>query len=79
MDLLTGAAPTSLANASVPRRTPQSCRWGQPTLFLPFPVWLSAWDAPWSCCHQAHRGPLEETWVCATCPDWAGRIGPIDH
>jgi hypothetical protein len=69
MDSLTSAAET-LGNASLPRRTPQSCRFGQTTLFLAFPDWLGAWDSPWSCGHQAHPGPLEATDTCATCPDW---------
>lgn len=72
MDTLTGAEDL-LNNASRPRRTPQSCRWGQPTLFLAYPQWLSAWDLPWSCSHPAHAGPLEATDTCATCPDWTPR------
>jgi hypothetical protein len=75
MDALTGAAET-LSTPSRPRRTPQSCRWGQTTLFLAYPAWLYAWDAPWSCGHQAHPGPLEVTDTCAICPDWRPRPVP---
>jgi hypothetical protein len=72
MDTLTGAVGT-LSNASRPNPLPQGCHWGQPTLFLTYPVWLSAWDSPWSCGHPAHAGPLEATDTCRTCPDWTPR------
>ena len=26
-----------------------NCRWAKPTLFLPLPFWLEAWDYPWTC------------------------------
>ena len=71
MDSLTGAADPLATNR--PRRTPQSCRWGESTLFLVHPLWLSAWDAPWSCTHPAHTGPLEATDTCLSCPDWRPR------
>lgn len=73
MDTLTGVG-NFLRNPGLPRRTPQSCHWGQPTLFLAYPLWLSAWDSPWTCMHSAHAGPLEMTDTCTTCPDW--RAGP---
>jgi hypothetical protein len=67
MDSTIGAA----ANlAPGPKRTPQTCRWGDLTLFQPFPEWLSAWDSPWMCHHPAHSGPLETVDTCAPCPDW---------
>ena len=69
MDATTGAAET-LRNAVGVRRAPQSCRWGETTLFLAYPDWLSAWDSPWSCSHPSHKGPLETAESCATCPDW---------
>ena len=56
MDRSTGAGSR---HAPQPVRTPQSCRWGAPTLYTAFPEWLSAWDAPWTCRHSAHPGPLE--------------------
>ena len=59
--------------ASGPRHTPQACRWGAPTLTLRFPEWVSAWDAPWTCRHPAHSGPLETAETCATCPEWNSR------
>jgi len=68
MDEMTGAAETC-SHAIRPKRLPQCCRWGQSTLFLPYPEWLSAWDSPWSCRHPAHKGPLETVDICTTCPD----------
>lgn len=69
MDSLTGAA-GPLSNPPAVRREPQSCSWGIPTLYLDFPAWLSAWDAPWTCRHPAHAGPIETTEFCTTCPHW---------
>ena len=70
MDWSTGAAGR---NAPQPGRTPQSCHWGDPTLNTAFPVWLSAWDAPWSCTHPSHTGPLDTTETCGRCRDWRER------
>jgi hypothetical protein len=66
---------TAHGDAAKYERTPQACRWGDSTLYTPFPEWLSAWDAPWACRHPAHKGPLETTETCAACPDWR----PRDH
>jgi hypothetical protein len=51
-----------------------SCRWATPTLFLNAPVWLYAWDCPWTCV-RAH-GPrlLTTTEICAACPRWEPRV-----
>ena len=73
--MMTGAA-DNLRNPSPPGRAPQSCHWGEPTLFLAHPFWLSAWDAPWSCSCPAHTGPLELTDTCTRCPDWKARHAP---
>ena len=78
MDVVAGAAHT-VKNVSPGARTPQSCRSGEVTLFLSYPDWLSAWDSPWSCGHAAHRGPLEVTDTCTTCPDWTPRAGSDDQ
>jgi hypothetical protein len=72
MDASTGPVTLS-SNASVPRRTPQSCFWGRSTLYLAYPAWLDAWDSPWSCCHPAHTGPLETVETCVACPHWYRR------
>jgi hypothetical protein len=70
MDTVTGPADV-LHYGQKPRRTPQSCRWGQSTLYLTYPDWLLAWDTPWTCNHPDHKGPLETVETCATCPHWA--------
>ena len=78
MGSVTGPA-DSYSNASKPRPTPQSCRWGASTLYLAFPEWLSAWDSPWSCRCPEHQGPLETVETCTTCPDWSLRESPGDR
>ena len=60
-------------NPPITRHGPQDCRWGDSTLYTAYPEWLSAWDAPWTCRHAAHAGPLETAETCATCPDWRPR------
>jgi hypothetical protein len=60
------------------KQTPQGCRWGDSTLYQPFPEWLSAWDAPWTCRHPAHCGPLETVDICTACPDWKSAERPQD-
>ena len=61
--------------ASGPKRAPQTCRWGDATLFQPFPEWLSACDTPWTCHHPAHPGPLETVDTCTACRDWKSAKG----
>jgi hypothetical protein len=53
-----------------------SCKWGVPTLFLAKPVWLEAWDTPWSCVRVKPR-PLESTDECAQCPNWTPRTNAV--
>jgi hypothetical protein len=44
------------------------CRWAVPTLFLPYPQWLSGEDEPWSCVRGDTPVPLETTDICSDCP-----------
>lgn len=46
-----------------------NCRWATSTLFLPAPLWLGAWDAPWACTRDTPR-VLDTFEMCATCPRW---------
>ena len=61
-----------------------TCRWAVPTLFLPPPIWMGAWDTPWTCLRNARPRMLETTDVCASCPRWEApasptrREGPFD-
>lgn len=57
------------------RRLPQTCRWAQPTLFLPLPYWLEAWNTPWTCERDGVPRHLESTHECADCP----RFEPRGH
>ena len=61
---------------ATPRHATHACRWGDSTLNMAFPEWLSAWDTPWTCRHPGHPGPLETVDTCATCPDWRPRERP---
>jgi hypothetical protein len=56
--------------------TAQNCRWAAPTLFLPLPDWLDAWDRPWSCRRDGPSRQLETTECCVTCPRWEERAQP---
>jgi hypothetical protein len=74
----------------VEKRTPQNCRWAEPTLYLPFPYWLEAWSIPWSCHRDGSSRLLETTEQCAACPRfeprcrdgvrWTfGALAPLGH
>ena len=55
------------------RQTASNCRWATPTLFLPAPIWLRAWQAPWTCQRETEPRTLESTVECAECPRWEPR------
>jgi hypothetical protein len=57
----------------VEKRTPQNCRWAEPTLFLTTPEWLEAWNTPWAC-HRDGTRLLESTEECAACPRWEAQV-----
>ena len=50
-----------------------NCRWAKPTLFLPPPLWLKAWDCSWTCTRDENPNVLETTEACADCPRWEQR------
>ena len=54
-------------------QTPQSCHWSVPTLFMPRPYWLFAWDSPWSCWNDRAIWVLASTETCVKCPLWKPR------
>jgi hypothetical protein len=64
-----------------PKRIPQTCRWAEPTLHQPWPLWLDAWAWPWSCGADAVPRPLPTTTTCQDCLRWEprdpGRSDPI--
>ncbi len=47
-----------------------TCRWAIPTLFLSEPLWLDAWNYPWSCLRDPTPRILHTTDVCTLCPRW---------
>ena len=55
------------------KKTPENCRWAQPTLFLQHPDWLEACDMPWTCRRDGLQRVLDSTEVCAECPRWESR------
>lgn len=49
----------------------QTCKWGTPTLFLPWPYWCAASEDLWSCVRgRAPRGVTDPR-VCAVCRHWS--------
>ncbi len=54
-------------------RGASKCRWAQPTLFQPGPVWTEAWDCPWTCEAETPVRVIEDTDRCAICPRWEPR------
>jgi hypothetical protein len=55
------------------KHTPQACRWAEPTLFMPLPYWLDAWDMPWSCRRTEPTRLIESAEMCRTCSRWEAR------
>lgn len=48
----------------------QTCRWGSPTLFLPWPYWCDASDDIWSCTRGARPRGVPDPRHCASCANW---------
>jgi hypothetical protein len=46
------------------------CRWACPTLYLPPPIWMYAWDAPWTCLRSPFPRVLGASEDCLKCPRW---------
>jgi hypothetical protein len=49
----------------------QTCRWGVPTLLLPWPLWCDTAKAEWSCTADPAPWLLADPAVCRTCARWA--------
>ncbi len=58
------------------KRTAKNCAWAEPTLFLPLPFWVDAWNAPWTCRRDPAKRLIEDTRDCADCPRWEERRPP---
>lgn len=48
----------------------RTCRWGTPTLFLPWPIWCDASQHEWSCTRGATPLTLADPGVCRACQPW---------
>ena len=55
------------------RHVTQTCQWSVPTLFMPGPYWMEAWDDPWCCWNDKQLLVLTSTEICETCPMWKAR------
>lgn len=69
---------TVLPMRSEPSHTTHACHWSVPTLFMPSPYWLFAWETPWCCWNEHEIVVLSTTDGCAECPLWKPRDGPQD-
>jgi hypothetical protein len=49
---------------------PSTCRFSLPTLFSPWPLWLDAWNKPWSCARDGKCTLLSNSEPCRTCQRW---------
>jgi hypothetical protein len=60
-------------------RTIQACRWAEPTVFLPTPLWTAAENFPWSCNRDGAPRVVQDTTACLDCPRWEGSAvdGPV--
>jgi hypothetical protein len=54
-------------------RNAANCRWAVSTLSLNQPLWLEAWNSPWSCVRQVQTRALHTTDECGVCPHWQPR------
>ena len=64
----------------------QTCRWGAPTLFLPWPHWCNASNDLWSCTRGRTPRGVADPQICEHCDCWepapgtsAGRPCEDDH
>lgn len=55
----------------------QTCRWGSPTLFLPWPFWLELAGDEWSCTRGLALRGLADPSACGRCAYWAASSVPL--
>lgn len=48
-----------------------NCRWGVPTIQLPWPFWYAAAADAWTCRRNDVPRILHDSDVCRACPRWA--------
>lgn len=54
------------------------CRWGVPTIQLPWPFWYAAADDAWTCTCNGVPRILHDPDVCHACRRWTSRAGGTD-
>lgn len=52
------------------RHQAATCRWAIATIDLPHPLWIDAWNAPWTCTRDGSARELDTTDECTDCPRW---------
>lgn len=60
-------------------RAVETCRWGTPTLFLPWPLWCEASQHEWSCTRGVVPTILADPAICRTCPYWLPAERQVSH
>lgn len=60
-------------------RTVQRCRFAEPTLLAPEPIWTEAEAYPWTCRAEGPPHLVEDTARCATCGRWMPRDAVCDE
>lgn len=56
------------------KRSASTCKWAKPTISMPLPTWLEAWDRPWTCVLDGAARTLATTERCEGCPRWQPRV-----
>jgi hypothetical protein len=70
-----GAVTTTPKPQTTPKPTVQHCKWADATLYQDAPLWLDAWNTPWTCRRDGDQRLIEETDECLACPRWERRNG----
>jgi hypothetical protein len=63
----------SLWDAIQSRDAPWDCRWADPVLASPAPLWLDAFSRRWTCLRDGGPGALDVQ-RCFACPRWEPRL-----
>ncbi|MGE5245350.1 MAG: hypothetical protein ACM3SQ_14060 [Betaproteobacteria bacterium] len=61
----------------ITKRSASTCKWAKPTMSMPLPTWLEAWDRPWTCVRDETPTTLETTERCEDCPRWEPRQADV--
>jgi hypothetical protein len=69
------AHPVSIspAAAMAARAAPWDCRWAEPVLIAPAPLWLEAFRGSWACLRDGGARSLDAR-DCLACPRWEPQL-----